>query len=70
VPAYDRALVRLALHDSPGALQGLNDTVDEHSAWAIYIGADPRLDPLRADARFPAILARAGLPGSAAPAAR
>ena len=47
-----------------------NDTVDEHSAWAIYLGADPRLDPLRAEARFPAILARAGVPGGAAAAAQ
>ncbi len=61
VPAYDLALVRLALGDRPGALEQLRQAVDEHSAWAIYMAADPRLRPLAGDPAFKDLLGSAGL---------
>ncbi len=61
VPPYDLALVRLALGDRQGALERLRAAVDERSAWAIYLRADPRLKPLAGDPEFSALLVRAGL---------
>ena len=56
VPAYDLAMVRLALADHAGALRLLRETVDERSAWAIYMAVDSRL--------IAAALARAGVRGN------
>ena len=50
MPAYDLALIRLALGDRGGALQRLRETIDERSAWAIYLAVDPRLGPLAENA--------------------
>jgi tetratricopeptide (TPR) repeat protein len=61
VPAYDLALIRLALGDRAGALQRLRETIDEHSAWAIYMAVDPRLQPLIREPAFRESLNLAGL---------
>ena len=61
VPAYDLALVRLALGDHTGALRLLRETIDERSSWAIYMAVDPRLEPLSRDPAFGAFLELAGL---------
>src|SRR5207248_4128757 len=61
VPAYDLALVRLALGDHAGALRLLREAVEERSSWAIYLAVDPRLQPLSREPAFGELLRLAGL---------
>ncbi|MGZ6126186.1 MAG: protein kinase domain-containing protein [Myxococcales bacterium] len=61
VPAYDLALVRLALADHAGALRFLRETIDERSSWAIFMAVDPRLQPLSREPAFGELLNLAGL---------
>jgi len=68
VPAYDLAMVRLALADHAGALRLLRETVDERSAWAIYMTVDPRLQPLSHEPAFGELLKLAGLSEAASSA--
>jgi len=56
------ALVHLALGDRDQALGCFERAVGERSPWLVYAGADPRLDPLRGESRFEAVLDRIGLP--------
>jgi tetratricopeptide (TPR) repeat protein len=70
VPAYDLALLRLALGDTTGALRLVRETIDEHSGWAIYIAVDPRLEPLSHDPGFGELLRVAGLADVAARASK
>jgi len=53
------ALVGLGRLDD--AIAALADGVDRRSAWLVYLLTEPRLDPLRGDPRFDAILERIGL---------
>ncbi len=52
VPAYDIALVCTGLGWNEQALEYLARAHQERSGWITYLKVDPRLDPLRADARF------------------
>jgi TolB-like protein/Tfp pilus assembly protein PilF/DNA-binding XRE family transcriptional regulator len=52
VPAYDIALVCAGLGWKDQALGYLHRAHQERSGWMTYINVDPRLDPLREDARF------------------
>jgi serine/threonine-protein kinase len=61
VPPYFLALCRLAAGDREGALKYLEAAQDEKSAWMLWLGTEPKLDALRAEPRFQAILERAGL---------
>ena len=56
IDPYLFALVHLALGNETAALQRLRDAVSEHSPHALWLAVDPRLDRLRADARFQALL--------------
>jgi TolB-like protein/DNA-binding winged helix-turn-helix (wHTH) protein/Flp pilus assembly protein TadD len=61
VPAYDLAIVHLALGEKDVALQSLERAYDEHD-WALMVLAvEPRLDPLRSDPRFQVLLRKVGL---------
>ena len=62
VPAYDLAIVNLGLGAIEEALDLLDRSFDERSSWLIHLGVDPRLDPLKEEARFRALIARVGLP--------
>jgi hypothetical protein len=53
--------VRLALADWSGALALLRETIDERSAWAIYMAVDPRLQALSREPAFGELLQLAGL---------
>ena len=56
VSPFDRAILHLGLGDRDKALEELNRTILESSSWCIYLRAEPRLDPLRQDPRFIALL--------------
>ena len=55
VDAYHLALLLEALGDHEAAFHELQLAVEENSASLIFLGVDPKLDPLRGDSRFRAI---------------
>jgi len=59
---FDIALIYAALGDKDAAFAWLDKAVTERSTWLIYSKWEPRLDPLRSDARFPEVLRHIGLP--------
>ena len=52
IDPYHFALVHLALGDETSALLRLQEAVSKHSPYALWLAVDPRLDRLRANARF------------------
>jgi len=61
VPAYDFAIIHLALGENEAALQWLQKAYDEHD-WALMVLAvEPRLDPLRSDPGFQMLIRKVGL---------
>jgi len=61
VPAYDLAIVHLALGENEAALQWLQKAYDEHD-WALMVLAvEPRLDRLRSDPGFQMLIHKVGL---------
>jgi tetratricopeptide (TPR) repeat protein len=61
ISPYSLALVHAALGDRDEAFRLLNAAVDERSSWMTYLAVNPRLDALRGDPRFAAVLKRVGL---------
>jgi eukaryotic-like serine/threonine-protein kinase len=61
VPPYAFARIYTVLGDKEQALACLRKVYDEQSDHLLHIGADPMLDPLRADPRFKALLRGTGL---------
>ncbi len=61
VPAYDLAVVHLALGENEAALEWLQRAYDEHDWGLIVLAVEPRLDPLRSDPRFQGLLRKVGL---------
>jgi serine/threonine-protein kinase len=61
VPSFFSAEVYLGLGDVPKALELLDRSYEEHSTLLSYAKMDPRLDPLRGNAQFVALLNRIGL---------
>ena len=60
-PPY-KAYVQLALGERSAALELLSSAVSERNPNVLWIAVDPRLDPLRGDARFQALIVRLGRP--------
>jgi serine/threonine protein kinase/tetratricopeptide (TPR) repeat protein len=58
VSPFDRAILNLGLGNRDKALDELNRAINESSAWCVYFRAEPRLDPLRQDPRFIALMRR------------
>lgn len=58
---YEIALVYAGLKENDKALDWLERAYNDRSYHMIYIKIDPRLDPLRADPRFAALVRRVGL---------
>ena len=56
VPAYDIAMVCAGLGWKDQALDYLARAHQERSGWMTYLKVDPRLDPVRGDARFVELL--------------
>jgi len=61
VPAYDVALIQIALGDRADALRSLERARAEQSVMIGYLRVDPRVDALRGEARFKQLLQQAGL---------
>jgi tetratricopeptide (TPR) repeat protein len=59
--AYEAAVIHAALGDTDRALDLLEEAWRSRSGWMTYLAVDPRLDPLRAEQRFQALLSRLGL---------
>jgi len=64
VPAYAVAVIHAGVGDRDRALRWMDVAFEERSHWLIWLGLDPRLDPLRADPRFADLMRRVGLPSS------
>lgn len=60
VPPYAMALVAAGLGEADEAFRWLDEAYAVHDAHLIFLTVDPKWDPLRADARFTALLARCG----------
>lgn len=61
VPAYDLAVIHLALGEKEAALQWLQKAYEEHDWGLIVLAVEPRLDPLRSDPRFQGLVRKVGL---------
>ena len=57
----DMAYIRLACGDREGALRAFALAIDERDPSLVWLGVDPRVDSLRPDARFAAMLKQLGL---------
>jgi len=60
VSAYDIAVVYTGLGEKDRALEWLRKAYDQHAGFMVYVYLDPRLQPLRGDARFEDLLQRMG----------
>lgn len=61
VSSYDLALVHLALGQLDDAAGRLERACEEHASFMPFVSVDARLDELRSDARFRAVVRRLGL---------
>jgi eukaryotic-like serine/threonine-protein kinase len=61
VSAYHVAVIYIALGDTKVGLDWLERAYDEQSPWIGYLRVDPRVDPVRSDPRFEALLRKARL---------
>jgi TolB-like protein/Tfp pilus assembly protein PilF len=61
VPPFWFAIAALALDGREAALAFLERGCEQHDVWLVWLGTEPRLDPLRSDRRFQQLLERVGL---------
>jgi serine/threonine-protein kinase len=61
VTAYDIAIIYAGLGENDQAFEWLDKALEERSSWLPYLGIEPRIDELRSDPRFKALLERVGL---------
>jgi tetratricopeptide (TPR) repeat protein len=61
VSPYFMALIYGALGEKDDAIKALEKACEEHAAFVIFMNVDPRLDSVRADPRFQALIRRVGL---------
>jgi tetratricopeptide (TPR) repeat protein len=59
--AYEAAVIEAALGDADAAFVHLDHALAARSGWMAYLAVDPRLDPLRGDARYTRLVHRLGL---------
>jgi Tfp pilus assembly protein PilF len=58
IAPQDLAYIHIALGEFDVAIDLLNQAVDEHASRLLWIGVDPRIDPVRNDPRFAEFLAK------------
>jgi class 3 adenylate cyclase/TolB-like protein/Tfp pilus assembly protein PilF len=58
IPSYWIALIYIGLAERDEAIAWLERAYEERSSWLVWIGVEPRFDPLRADSRFLSLLRR------------
>ena len=63
VSPYFFAMVHTALGEHDAAFEWLEKAIQKRDEWLLWVGVEPKLDPLRSDARFKAVLNRVGLTG-------
>ena len=62
VPAYDLAIIHIALNENDAALKYLQQAYDEHD-WAMFVlSTEPRLDPVRSSSGFRELVRKLALP--------
>lgn len=61
VSSYNRAVVHVGLGENEKALAALEQAVQSRDVWLVWLGVNPRLDPLRGEPRFDALLRSVGL---------
>ena len=61
VPHYDRAVIHAGLGETDAAFLWLDKSLATHDPESMILPADPRLESLRGDPRFLALLRRMGL---------
>ncbi len=61
VSAYHMAIIHTGLGEPDEAFKCLEKAYEDHDPWMIWLGTEPKLDPLRSDARFVDLLVRVGL---------
>jgi Tol biopolymer transport system component/TolB-like protein/Tfp pilus assembly protein PilF len=59
---YYFALIHAGLGDMDRAMEWLEKACDARECWLIWLGTEPKLDPLRVDPRFNKLMERAGTP--------
>lgn len=64
VSSYDLALLHLALGDAPGAFSRLSQAYDDYSSFLPFLNVDARLDEVRGDPRFQALVDRMHFPAA------
>jgi hypothetical protein len=62
VPSWGFALVYTGLGDKDRAFEWLDKAYNERASELPWIKGEPRMDPLRSDARYKELLVRMGLP--------
>jgi hypothetical protein len=67
VSAWGIAAVHACLGDVDEAFRWLDVAADERAAGLILLRVHPRLDPIRSDPRYGALVRRAGLESAATP---
>jgi tetratricopeptide (TPR) repeat protein len=67
VNPFEIALVHIGLGRTDEAFRWLDRAYEDRSDLLVYLGVDPRLDSVRSDPRFEALVRRVGL-SPAAPA--
>ncbi len=62
VTPYAVALIYASMGDKDNAIAWLEKAYDDRANWMVWMGRDPRWDPLRNDPRFRNLMHRVGLP--------
>jgi predicted negative regulator of RcsB-dependent stress response len=62
VPAYNLAVIHIALKENDAALKYLQQAYGEHDWAMLVMSVEPRLDPLRNSPSFRELVAKLALP--------